>query len=79
MFVEGSTEIVDHVVHFSLIDPHGRNLEYYKSNLLTQAGQGVWKPKMALNETAGLWHIEAKDVISGITVRLPFSVIEAEN
>ncbi len=74
--VEEETQLGDHIVHLSLVAPSGISSECYKINLLTQAGKGVWKPKMALNETTGIWYVEAKDVISGKTARVPFHVTE---
>lgn len=69
-------QLGDHVIHLNLVAPTGIRSECYKINLLTQSGNGVWTPKMAFNETIGTWYVEAKDVISGKTARVPFKVIE---
>jgi len=55
----------DHVVHVRLVGPDGIEAAWARHNLLTRAGRGEWRPRLALNAPLGTWRVEAHELISG--------------
>ena len=64
----------DHVVNVQLIGPDGAPSPCLGANLLTDAGEGEWTCRMALNEHPGQWKAVARDTVSGRTAEFPFRV-----
>jgi hypothetical protein len=64
-----------HIVHVQVTDPKGMARPLYTQNVVIRGGQGELSFLPALNEPAGDWRIEAREVVSGLSaqcsVRLP--------
>jgi hypothetical protein len=55
----------DLLLHIDVIDPSGRTVPYYSGNMLLATGKGSKRLPFALNDAAGIWRIEARDILSG--------------
>jgi len=60
----------DHVVHVRLAAPDDVEAPWARHNLLTRAGRGQWRPRLALNARPGTWRVEAQELISGHRARI---------
>jgi hypothetical protein len=55
------------VVRAEVIDPDGRPIHHYSSNLTVRDGKASLQIPFAISDTKGVWRIQARDVISGLT------------
>ena len=73
--VQASTgEPGDHVVHMRLLHPDGTEAAWARHNLLTRAGRGEWRPRLALKAAPGVWRVEARELISGRAAQAEITV-----
>ncbi len=63
-----------HWVHVRVIGPDGEERRHYARNAELTHGTGVTYIPMALNDPAGTWTVEARDVISGESARATFEL-----
>jgi len=73
--VSGTLTPNRHCIHIDVIDPDGNTLDYYGQNIFITGGGGEGTLRLALNEKAGEWIIQAKDVTSGLRDTAVFNVI----
>jgi len=55
------------VVHAEVIDPGGRLIRHYSSNLTVRDGAASLQIPFAINDANGTWRVQVRDVISGLT------------
>lgn len=55
------------VVHAEVIDPDGRLIRHYSSNLTVRDGAASLQIPFAINDSKGTWRVHVRDVISGLT------------
>ena len=51
-----------------MIDPHGTHHIEYSENVIAEGGRGFKLIPLALNDPAGEWKIEIRDILSGRTI-----------
>ena len=56
-----------HVIHLDVIDPEGSTVGPYSGNLITASKSSAKLLPIALNDKAGVWTLQARDVSSGET------------
>jgi len=56
-----------HVFHVDVVDPSGKIVSQYSSNLLAPNGHAAKLLPLAVNDSTGKWEIRAKDLLSGQT------------
>src|SRR5262249_7951189 len=64
--LEGSPAAV-HVLRIEVVDPSGRRVPHYSSNLMAPRGRARVMLPLALNDPAGKWKLQVSDVLSGQT------------
>ncbi len=62
-----ATPAAVHVFHVDVVDPSGRIVSQYSSNLLAPNGHAARLLPLAVNDSTGKWEIRAKDLLSGQT------------
>ena len=55
------------ILHVDVMDPAGRTFSAYSGNVRAPHGRAVWSIPVAYNDAAGIWHVQVKDLLSGIT------------
>jgi hypothetical protein len=55
------------VVHVDVLDPSGKPVRAYSSNVTIAGGFAAFHIPFALNDPKGRWTVKARDVISGLT------------
>ena len=64
-----------HVIRLEVINPVGKQINYYGTNLLAENGKGCYGYiRTSLNEEKGSWKITAKEIVSGKTAKGTFSI-----
>jgi hypothetical protein len=58
------------VAHVDVWDPAGRLSRHYSANVTVRAGHAAYRIPFALNDTRGIWRVQARDVISGLTAEV---------
>jgi len=58
------------VAHIEVWDPAGRLVRHYSGNVTVREGRASYHIPFALNDSSGLWRMEARDVISGLTAEV---------
>ena len=61
---------VDHVVHLDVFRPDGSRYAPLCHNVVLTEGRWAGRVPLALNDPAGRWRIEAREVVSGATAAL---------
>ncbi|HMJ60512.1 MAG TPA: beta-galactosidase, partial [Bryobacteraceae bacterium] len=64
---ERDTPVDLSVVRAEVMDPDGRLIRHYSSNLTVRDGEASLQIPFAINDAKGLWRVQARDVISGLT------------
>jgi hypothetical protein len=62
-----ATPAAVHVFHVDVVDPSGKIVSQYSSNLLAPNGHAAKLLPLAVNDSTGKWEIRAKDLLSGQT------------
>jgi hypothetical protein len=55
-----------HIVQVKFIGPDHKERAYYRRNVELENGRARFTQQFALNDQAGAWTIEAKDIASGV-------------
>ncbi|HEY3457591.1 MAG TPA: hypothetical protein VGK64_23640, partial [Bryobacteraceae bacterium] len=64
---EHDTPVDLSVVRAEVIDPGGRLIRHYGSNLTVRDGKAAFRISFAISDVKGVWRVQARDVISGLT------------
>jgi len=68
-----------HVIRVTVAGPREKSANqysHYAQNALVVNGSGAVEIPFALNDPAGVWTIEAKDVLTGVSSRLQFRLLD---
>ena len=65
---------VMHVFRVQLVDPEGRAVPHYATNVRAPGGRCEGSVTLALNDPTGKWQIVIRDVATGVTSQTPFEV-----
>ncbi len=63
-----------HVLRTTVIGPDGREREYYAEDLVTENASAVAHVPSALDDPAGTWQVQVRDVATGVTAETSFEV-----
>jgi hypothetical protein len=66
---------VDHAIEVTVAGPDGRPRPAYRCVQVARGGNGEIVIPLALNDTAGIWRVQAVDVTSGIGTTCDFEVV----
>ena len=58
------------VAHVAVWDPAGSLARHYSGNVTVRDGRAAYRIPFALNDASGLWRVQARDVISGLTAEV---------
>lgn len=64
---DGTATLVDHVIEISVLGPDGQKRPAYHHVQLARQGTCEISIPLVSNDTPGVWHIKAQDVVSGAT------------
>jgi len=67
-----------HVLTVQVTDATGRERPEYAGDVVAPRGQATFSFPLALNEPTGEWTLSVRDVASGVTTNLKFSVRGSE-
>jgi Beta-galactosidase len=70
----GASAAAHDVIHFAVSDPEGRIVPYYSGNLIARGAAASTLLPLALDDPAGIWHIRARDLLTGATATAEFAV-----
>ncbi|HPP11819.1 MAG TPA: beta-galactosidase, partial [bacterium] len=66
----------NHVINLSVLNPQGQLVPYLCKNLDSLAGKVSFQIPTALNELAGVWQLQARDVATGVSAEVSFRVTD---
>ena len=66
------------IVRLDVIDPQGDVVAHYSGNLLVPQGGTAKLIPLAVNDSAGVWHLRARDLLSGETATTELRAWPAE-
>ncbi|HOL68096.1 MAG TPA: hypothetical protein PKX93_11630, partial [bacterium] len=66
----------NHVINLSVLNPQGQLVPYLCKNLDSLAGKVSFQIPTALNELAGVWKLQARDVATGVSAEVSFRVTD---
>jgi hypothetical protein len=64
-----------HVLHTMVTAPDGQQRWYYEEDLATERGSEIAHVPLALDDPAGTWRLQVRDVASGVSAETSFEVI----
>jgi hypothetical protein len=65
----------DHWIHFQVRGPDGKILRHYSQTIFCPSGQGETVMQMALNEMAGRYELEFRDILTGVATTKTIDVL----
>jgi len=69
---------VDHVLGVNVYKPDGTWCYWYGGTVTARGGAAAFDFTLALDDTPGMWRIEARDAVTGITASRTLRVVRAK-
>ncbi len=64
----------EHAFHVKVLSPDGKEIRPVEQNILAPKGQAVWKVPFAVNDPAGQYTLQARDVATGVKAEQKITV-----